>query len=156
MLILKNRHQCFKIVSKTFRLQKVTNIIHQNRCRYHFWLWIIIYNPKRDLPFWMRPFWMRPFWLNRYWWLMLETKFVGDNYNISVTVLAISVTNIQFLFTQVPSVKNVTNIHKSLSHQHHCHSILANRTAYINYFELTDVNEGRWGSKFWSPVFLVS
>ena len=46
-------------------------------------------------------------WLHRFWWRMLETKCVGDNYKILVTVL---VTNF--------------NISTSRCHQHHCHRLL--------------------------------
>ena len=50
-------------------------------------------------------------WLHRCWWRMLETKYVGDNYKMLVTVLAILVTNIHYLFT----LASGTNIQKMSS-----------------------------------------
>ena len=55
-------------------------------------------------------------WLHRCWWQMLETKCVGDNFEMLVTFLAVFVTNILYLLTydgvnvghQQP--KDVTNI----------------------------------------------
>ena len=38
-------------------------------------------------------------WLHRCWWRMLKTKYVGENFKMLVTVLAISVTNSLYLFT---------------------------------------------------------
>ena len=64
---------------------------------------------------------------------MLETKCVGNNFKMLVTVLAILVTNINYLFTlasgnniqrcrQDPnSVTNIRKLSPTLSHQHHCH-----------------------------------
>ena len=78
-------------------------------------------------------------WLHRCWWRMLETKCVGDNYKMLVTVLAILVTNIHYLFrlasgTNIPKMpptstfshqhpQIVTNFRwlTSRFHQHHCH-----------------------------------
>merc|ERR1711917_72586 len=53
------------------------------------------------------------------WRRMLETKCVGDNYKMFVTILAILVTNIHYLFT----LASCTNIQKMLPtsnfvHQH--------------------------------------
>ena len=53
---------------------------------------------------------------------MFETKCVGDNNKILVTILAILVTNIHYLFT----LASGTNFQKisptsKFSHQHHCH-----------------------------------
>ena len=47
-------------------------------------------------------------WLHRCWWRMLTTNCVGDNYKMLVTVLAILVTNIHYLFT----LASGTNIQK--------------------------------------------
>ena len=62
--------------------------------------------------------------LHRCWWRMLETKCVGDNYKILVTVLTILVTNIYyFTFKRCRQHTNdVTKIKKllpTLSHRHH-------------------------------------
>ena len=71
--------------------------------------------------------------LHRCWWHMLETKCVGDNFEMLLTVLAIMVTNINYLFTlalgtnikKIHQHRNsVTNIQKSspiLGYQHDCH-----------------------------------
>ena len=48
------------------------------------------------------------YWLHRCWWRMLETKCVGDNLMMLVTVLAISVTKILYLLTLAAG----TNIQK--------------------------------------------
>ena len=44
--------------------------------------------------------------LHRCWWRMLETKCVSDNYKMLVTVMAILVTNIHYVYIRF------TNIHK--------------------------------------------
>ena len=38
-------------------------------------------------------------WLHRCWWRMLETKCVGENFKMLVTILAILVTKILYLLT---------------------------------------------------------
>ena len=48
-------------------------------------------------------------WLNRCWWRMMETKCVGDNLKVLVTVLAILATNIIYLLT----LASGTNIQKT-------------------------------------------
>ena len=51
---------------------------------------------------------------------MLETKCVGDNYEMLVTVLVILVTNIHYRFIKALD-SNIKQISPLLSHQHHCH-----------------------------------
>ena len=60
---------------------------------------------------------------------MLETKCVGDNYKMLVTVLAIFVTKIP---KSTPT----------LSHQHHCrqHKIFTYRIFYLGVFSQVEVN----------------
>ena len=57
--------------------------------------------------------------LHRCWWRMLETKCVGNNYEMLVTVFAIMVTIIQYLFTLAlgTSIKKVSPTSK-FCHQH--------------------------------------
>ena len=79
--------------------------------------------------------------LHRCWWRMLETKYVGDNFEMLVTVLAVFVTNILYILALVqPSTtkrchqyrNSVTKnqkfaeikwptltFHQHLPHQHH-------------------------------------
>ena len=45
-------------------------------------------------------------WLHRFGWRMLESKCVGDNFDMLVTVLAVFVTNIAYL-SQLPSGTNI-------------------------------------------------
>ena len=49
-------------------------------------------------------------WLHRCRWRMLETKCVGDNYKMLVTVLTTLVTNIHYLLTLASGTKDITNI----------------------------------------------
>ena len=56
--------------------------------------------------------------LNRCWWQMLETKRVGDNFKMLVTVLAISVINILYLLILALGTSNVGPISRRC-HQHH-------------------------------------
>ena len=57
--------------------------------------------------------------LHRCWWRMLETKCVGDNFEMLVTVLAVFVTNIFYLLT-LGSGTNIQNV-SSISKFHHQH-----------------------------------
>ena len=59
--------------------------------------------------------------LRRYWWRMLERQCVGDKYKLLVTVLAILVTNISYLFTLAHSVTKISKSSPTSSHRHHCH-----------------------------------
>ena len=45
---------------------------------------------------WLNLNWTKK-WLHRCWWRMLETKCVGDNFEMLVTVFAVFVTNILYL-----------------------------------------------------------
>ena len=62
------------------------------RCSCHKNRFFIFVNNSKNLQ------WSYPR-LHRYWLRMLETKCVGDNYEMLVKVLAILVTNIHYLFT---------------------------------------------------------
>ena len=44
--------------------------------------------------------------LHRLWWRILETKCVGDNFEMLVTVLAVSVNNIRYLLTEASGTNN--------------------------------------------------
>ena len=48
--------------------------------------------------------------LHRCWWRMLETKCVGDNYNMLVTILAILITDIHYLFTLAVGNQHRTSV----------------------------------------------
>ena len=63
---------------------------------------------------------LQPLWLHRCWWRMLETKRVNDNYKMVVTVLAILVTDIHYIFT----LASVTNIQKMSPTMKFCHQNL--------------------------------
>ena len=71
------------------------------------------------------------FRLHRCWWRKLETKCVGDNLRLLVTVLAILTTNILYVLTlasgtnilgchqDLKSVANNPKLSPTVSHQHH-------------------------------------
>ena len=75
---------------------------------------------------------LQPLWLHRCLWRMLEKKRVNGNFKMLVTVLAISVTKLRYLFHKSrPStfkrchqhqnfVTKIQNSSSILSHQHHC------------------------------------
>ena len=44
--------------------------------------------------------------LHRYWWRMLETKYVDDNFEMLVTVLADFITNILYLLALASGTNN--------------------------------------------------
>ena len=64
-------------------------------------------------------------WLHRCWCRMLETKCVGDNFKMLVTILIMLVTNILYLLTSkrchqdLNSVANILKLSPTVSHQHH-------------------------------------
>ena len=63
-------------------------------------------------------FWMDNIcWLHRCWWRMLETKCVGDNFEILVTALAVFVTNILYHST----LASGTNVQKMSPISKFCH-----------------------------------
>ena len=74
-------------------------------------------------------------WLHRFWWRMLETICVGDNFKMLVTVLAILVTNIHYLFILRPG----TNIHKMSPTSQNRHQLLVTNISFteINFWEST-------------------
>ena len=57
------------------------------------------------------------FRLHRYWWRMLDTKCVGDNFEMLVTVLPVFVTNILYLLT----LASGPNIQKKFPISKFCH-----------------------------------
>ena len=76
---------------------------------------------------------------------MLVTD-IGDNFYMLVTVLAISVPNIHYLFTSASdqiqpmsprsnSVTNIQTLSPILSHQHHCHRLISLKSfcCYMKY-----------------------
>ena len=56
-------------------------------------------------------------WLHRCWWRMLKTKYVGDNFEMLVTVVADFVTNILYLL----ALASGTNIQKMSPISKFCH-----------------------------------
>ena len=74
---------------------------------------------------------VQPVWLHRCWWRMLETRCVGDNFKMLVTVLVISIisilypltlalgTNIKRCHQDLNSVANNPKLSPTVSHQHH-------------------------------------
>ena len=72
--------------------------------------------------------WERSVGLDRCWWRMLETKCVGDNFQMLVTVLVTNIlylltlasgTNIQRCHQDLNSVPNILKLTLTVSHNHH-------------------------------------